>query len=87
MKSLFVGIIFFVGSLAFAQELNFKEYRRFLMNGTQGNGPKMAIQTTCTTSNGQVHRVGEKGYDTCLASIKNTKTEKESATATIHIGN
>lgn len=87
MKSLFVGIIFFIGSVAFAQDLNFKEYRRFLMNGTEGKGPKMAIQTTCTTASGQVHRIGDKGYDTCLASIKNTANEKASSTATIHIGN
>lgn len=101
MKSLFVGILVLFGSMAFAQDLNFQEYRKFLMQGNQGSGAKMAIQTTCTTTTGQTYRIGEKGYDTCLAAIKNQHTMKElsgskdsslpgaapGASTTIHIGN
>lgn len=78
----------FIGSLAQAQDLNFSQYRRFLMNGTQGAGPKMALQTTCTNSKGQVYRIGEKGYDTCLSSIKKQTNPSTTGTnTTIHIGN
>ncbi|HEY8272261.1 MAG TPA: hypothetical protein VIG33_15325 [Pseudobdellovibrionaceae bacterium] len=105
MKSIFMGIILLFSSLfnslALAQDLNFQEYRKFLMSGTQSVGTKMAIQTTCTTSTGQTYRVGEKGYDTCLNTVKdqfNKKhlaSEKSStapeatagASTTIHFGN
>lgn len=83
-------------SVALAQDLNFQEYRKFLMNGsqngTQGAGIKMAIQTTCTTATGQTYRVGEKAYDQCLKAAKSEKgtaaPETTTATSTtIHIGN
>jgi len=96
MKVLFVGLLFVAGSTAMAQDLNFNAYRKFLM---QGNGTqKVAIQTTCTNSEGQVYRIGESGYDTCLGSIKSQQDQKQltgkantapapSAGATIHFGN
>src|SRR5262245_15015380 len=101
MKSLFVEIIVLFSSMSFAQGLNFSEYRKFLMNGSKGSGSKLAIQTTCTTTTGQTYRIGETGYDTCLASLKNQQEMKQltggkdssqpanstGATTTIHIGN
>lgn len=102
MKSLFVGIIVLSSSMAFAQaDLNFTEYRKFLMSGSKASGQKMTIQTTCTTETGQTYRIGETGYDTCLAAVKNQHDMKQltggkdstqpgattGATTTIHIGN
>lgn len=105
MKSLFVGCsitcVILFSSMAFAQDLNFSEYRKFLMNGTKTGGQKMAIQTTCTTTTGQTYRIGETGYDTCLATLKNQQEMKQltgskdssqpaastGATTTIHFGN
>lgn len=105
MKSLFVGsligVFVLLGSSAFAQDLNFQEYRKFLMSGTQGANKKMAIQTTCTSTSGQSYHIGETGYDTCLAAIKSQQDAKQlsgsksstapsaqtGASTTIHIGN
>lgn len=102
MKSLFVGIIVLFSSMAFAQaDLNFSEYRKFLMNGTKTSGQKMAIQTTCTTTTGQTYRIGETGYDTCLSTVKHEQAMKQlsgskdssapnnttGTTTTIHFGN
>jgi len=103
MKSLFVGLVALIGMMpfAFAQDLNFSEYRKFLMNGNQQNsGKKFAVQTTCTTGSGQTYRVGESGYDTCLASLKSSESRQKTdsknshqsdaapgATTTIHFGN
>jgi hypothetical protein len=101
MKSLFVGVIVLFGSMSFAQDLNFSEYRKFLMNGSKTSGSKVAIQTTCTSATGQTYRIGETGYDTCLAAVKNQHDMKQlsgnkdsaqpgattGATTTIHIGN
>jgi hypothetical protein len=87
---LFAAILIFSGVIAKAQDLKFDEYRRFLMSGNQTN-KKMAIQTTCTTAAGQTYRVGEKGYDTCLADVKKSNDQKQTSTSTstttIHIGN
>lgn len=110
MKFLFVQVLlgaivlfstFLFGAASFAQDLNFTEYRKFLMNGSKTPGGKMAIQTTCTTTTGQTYRIGETGYDTCLTSLKNQHEMKQltggkdssqpgnstGATTTIHIGN
>jgi hypothetical protein len=105
MKFLFVQVLLGIGvlfsSLSFAQDLNFSEYRKFLMNGSKTSGGKMAIQTTCTTTTGQTYRIGETGYDTCLTALKNQHEMKQltggkdssqpgnttGATTTIHIGN
>lgn len=99
MKSLFVGLVLFSSSTVMAQDLNFQEYRKFLMQGN-GAGKKMAIQTTCTSAEGQVYRIGEKGYDTCLSGVKAQHDQKQltgkdstapgsaaGAGATIHFGN
>ncbi len=99
--SVLLGVTVQLSSLAFAQDLNFSEYRKFLMNGSKAAGGKVAIQTTCTTTAGQTYRIGETGYDTCLATLKNQAEMKQltggkdsshtgntpGATTTIHIGN
>jgi hypothetical protein len=81
MKSMFIAMVLvFSGlfsSMTLAQDLNFQEYRKFLMNGNQGTGSKMAIQTTCTTTAGQTYRVGEKDYDTCLIATKDRMNQKQ----------
>lgn len=89
MKSLFTGRVItsvYLVALAMtmpktaaqAQDLNFQEYRKFLMQG-QGNGgsKKMAIQTSCTTKEGTTYRIGEKGYDTCLSALAGSKNQRE----------
>jgi hypothetical protein len=80
----------FLAQTAMAQDMHFDEYRKFLMSGSQGS-KKLAIQTTCTNSTGTTYRIGEKGYDLCLAEVKEQRDQKE-ATApgmgtSIHIGN
>lgn len=104
MKSLFIGRLFIgcvllLSSYAFAQDLNFQEYRKFLMQGNQANSKKMAIQTTCTTADGKTYRIGEKQYDTCLGSLKAEQDQKQlsgksspqgssvGTSTTIHFGN
>ena len=86
---------------ASAQDLHFDDYRKFLMNGTGAKGTKkMAIQTTCTNSSGQITRVGENSFDLCLAEIQNQANQKSltgseaarpsaspSVGTSIHIGN
>ncbi len=83
MGSLFTSTALVFSSLfntmAFAQELNFHGYRKFLMNSHQGTGAKLSIQTTCTTAKGQTYRVGEKNYDTCLNSAKTQLDQKQLA--------
>jgi hypothetical protein len=105
MKSMFIGMILVCGglfsSMALAEDLNFQQYRKFLMSGNQGAGTKMAIQTTCTNTTGQTYRVGEKGYDTCLNAVKAEFDQKQltgkkdsptsgastGTSTTIHFGN
>lgn len=98
LKPILIGCVCLFGSAVFAQELNFQEYRKFLMQGNQGGSKKLAIQTTCTTSDGKIFRVGEKDYDTCLNSLRVANDQKQlsgqngtpsgaSAGATIHFGN
>ena len=97
MKFLFIGCALLVGSMAMAQDLNFQEYRKFLMQGN-GGAKKMAIQTTCTSHDGTVYRIGEKGYDVCLSNLKAQQDQKQltgkdaapgaaGTSATIHFGN
>jgi len=84
-----LAVILVVGSTAFAQDLNFNQYRKFLMSGN--NTPKnLAIQTTCTNSTGQTFKIGEKGYDLCLTEASSNLKQKSTnsgSTTTIHIGN
>jgi len=87
MKSLFVGLILLFSSMTFAQDLNFSQYRKFLMNGNKTANNKIAIQTTCTTTTGQTYRIGDSGYDTCFAALKNKHDAQTSTPTTIHIGN
>lgn len=86
---------------ASAQDMHFDDYRKFLMNGSGAKGTKkMAIQTTCTTSTGQITRVGETAYDLCLSEVRNQADQKmltgqkdtsnpavPTVGTTIHIGN
>ena len=83
MKSFLTGIVLLLNSLAFAQDLNFQDYKRFLMSGSQTNGKKLALQTSCTNAAGKSYRIGDKGYDACLNATKN----KDDKNPTIHIGN
>jgi len=89
------------GISAIAQDLHFDDYRKFLMSGSDNkNTKKLAIQTTCTNSTGQITRIGEAAYDLCLSEVKNQADQKtmrgqqESSNpavpavgTTIHIGN
>jgi len=89
MKFSILGIVFLLSALsgagAKAQDLNFQQYRKFLMQGkTANSGKKWAIQTTCTNSEGQVYRIGEKGYDACLNKLSPTPG---AGSSTIHFGN
>jgi hypothetical protein len=81
------------------QDLDFQEYRKFLMSGADSSSnKKLAIQTTCTSSEGEVLRIGEAGYDACLNSVRNAHQQKQitgeksetvkapSAGVTIHLG-
>jgi hypothetical protein len=93
----------FGGSNALAQDLKFDEYRKFLMSGSETKGTKkMAIQTTCTNSRGEVTRIGETAYDLCLNEVRNHNERKNlpdqknlnapnapsvGTSTTIHIGN
>jgi hypothetical protein len=84
-------LVAFTAATSFAQDLNFGEYRKFLMSGSQGT-KKMAIQTTCTNTTGVVYRVGETGYDKCLSEVKTQYDQKNNSSAagvgtSIHIGN
>lgn len=63
---------------AFAQDLDFQGYRKFLMSGDPAN-KKLAIQTTCTSAEGEVFRIGQAGYDDCLNEVRRSLKEKQSA--------
>lgn len=85
MKSLFTGrviasvcFVALAGSLAQAQDLNFQDYRKFLMQGQgSSSSKKMAIQTSCTTKEGNTYRIGEKGYDTCLSALSMNQKKRD----------
>ncbi|MGZ3744062.1 MAG: hypothetical protein ACXWRE_06950 [Pseudobdellovibrionaceae bacterium] len=81
MKLRFREIMWIFVSLScpatFAQDLNFQQYRKFLMSGNQNSNAKMAIQTTCTNSAGQTFRLGEKAYDLCLSAAKAQNNNKQ----------
>ncbi|WP_413288606.1 hypothetical protein [Bdellovibrio sp. HCB337] len=99
-KLVTISCVSLLSTSALAQELNFQEYRKFLMQGNQqSGGKKMAIETTCTTPEGQTYRIGEKEYDTCLNGIKAAHNQKQltgqnetkgsnvGTSTTIHFGN
>ncbi|MBK9323684.1 MAG: hypothetical protein IPM97_12195 [Bdellovibrionaceae bacterium] len=84
-----LSTILVFASAAFAQDLNFDQYRKFLMNGSKSS-KGFAIQTTCTNSAGQTFKIGEKNYDLCLTEISSQSKHKsttQNSTTTIHIGN
>lgn len=71
MKSFVAASLLAVPALARAQDLNFQDYKRFLLQGAQqGSNAKMAITTTCKNAAGETFRIGDKGYDTCMNSLK-----------------
>lgn len=73
----FTALTVLCPNLVQAQDINFQEYRKFLMSGDTAN-KKVAIQTTCTTADGEVYRIGEKSYDACLNAIQNSQKNKKS---------
>lgn len=84
-----LAVILVVGSTAFAQDLNFNQYRKFLMSGNN-TSRRLAIETTCTNSTGQTFKIGEKSYDLCLIEASANPKKKPAnpgSTTTIHIGN
>lgn len=61
---------------AHADDLDFDGYRKFLMSGNTGS-KKLAIQSTCTSAEGAVYRVGEAGYDSCLNTARAAAESKQ----------
>lgn len=63
------------------QDLNFQDYKRFLLQGAQtGSHTKTAITTTCRNSDGETFRIGDKGYDACLNEVKSLEESKKNNT-------
>lgn len=97
---MFAGLVLLALN-ATAQDLHFDDYRKFLMNGSGAKSTKkMAVETTCTNSAGEITRIGETQYDVCLTEVRSQADQKiltgkegargsasPSVGTSIHIGN